>query len=191
MSGGSVTRVIRLFSVASCVVLFGHPAAAETPAAGFHTHMRPAGAHLRAMMSLGMDVSPTFRAIVDRIESSDVVVYVSFRVVRAGQIDGHSSVMGVAAGRRYLQVVIDPRVMGLPLLGLLAHELQHIAEIADEPSVVDDRSLAAFYRRVGFSVSAQGNRFESAAAIAAGQRVVRDAADHASDVRAAFRRVTR
>ena len=77
------------------------------------------------------------------------------------------------------------------MIGLLAHELQHIAEIADEPSVVDDRSLAAFYRRVGFSVSLQANRFESAAAIAAGQRAARDATDHASDIQAAIRRVTR
>jgi hypothetical protein len=190
MNAGSVTRLIRVLSVASWAVLLGNPAAAD-PAAAFHSHVRPEGKHLRAVMSLGVDLSPTLRAIVERIEASDVVVYVTVRPVKMGHLAGHSSFVGAAAGRRYLQVVLDSRIIGPALIGLLAHELQHIAEITDEPSVVDDRSLAAFYQRIGFSVSLSGNRFESAAAIEAGRRAARDASAHGATIRAVSRRVTR
>ena len=85
--------------------------------------------------------------------------------------------------------MIDSRASRATLIGLLGHELQHAAEIAGEPSVVDHESLAACYRRIGFSSPAGGrNRFESTAAIEAGRRVTRDAMLHASDVDAAILR---
>jgi hypothetical protein len=57
---------------------------------------------------------------------------------------------------------------------LLGHELQHVVEIANEPSVVDERSLAAFYRRIGFKAAeSEVDRFESQRAIDAGQRIMR------------------
>jgi hypothetical protein len=58
-------------------------------------------------------------------------------------------------------------------IAALGHELRHAVEIADAPSVVDDASLAAEYRRVGFPSRAvrSGNGYESRAAIDAAHRV--------------------
>jgi hypothetical protein len=48
---------------------------------------------------------------------------------------------------------------------LLGHELQH----------VDERSVAAFYRRIGFKAAeSEVDRFESQRAIDAGQRIMRE-----------------
>jgi hypothetical protein len=79
------------------------------------------------------------------------------------------------------------------LLGLLGHELQHAAEIAAEPAVLDDRSLSALYRRIGFrSGPATGDHFDSDAAIDAGDRVTREAhAARGARARCAHHPVTR
>src|SRR5262245_28047975 len=170
---GSKSHVAPIVSVACCVVPFGAPAAAQEHAAVSQSHVRPEEPQLRALVSVGVDVSPTFRVIVGRIESSDVVVYISSRLMTTPRVAAHSSFIGAGGGRRYVQVVVDSRTGGPELMGLLAHELHHITEIAEEPSVVDARSLAALYRRIGFSVSVEAHRFETTAAIATGRRDAR------------------
>jgi hypothetical protein len=177
--------LINCVSVASCVVALGTAAAAQEPPAVSQSHVRPEDPRLRAMVSVGVGVSPTFRAIVERIESSDVVVYIATRLMTTPRVAAQSSFIEAAGGRRYLQVIVDSRTSGPDLMGLLAHELHHITEIAEEPSVVDARSLAALYRRIGFSVSVEASRFETSAAIATGRRVMRDALRHACEIRTA------
>ena len=181
---------VRMLSFVLSLPMLGAPAAAQNSAAVSFAHVRTPNPELRALMSVGVDVSPTLRGIVDRLESSDVVVLMDFRLLITPGVSGESSFISRAAGRRYLRVAIDSRISGAKLVGLIGHELQHAAEIAGEPSVVDHESLAAFYSRIGFISSAGGrNRFESAAAIEAGRRVMRDATAHASDVDAAIGRV--
>ena len=138
-------------------------------------HIRSRHAALLDAITSGARTSPTLRHLVDRIEASDVVVYLEVRRSEFTSVAGHLSFVSAAGGRRYLYVAVDPRYVGCQLIGLLGHELQHAAEIADEPSVMDERSLAAFYRRVGFSVDGPGvERFDSRAAIDAGRRVLRE-----------------
>src|SRR5262249_17422989 len=85
------------------------------------------------------------------------------------------SFISAAGGRRYLHLAVDPKYAGCRLIALLGHELQHVVEIADEPSVVDERSLAAYYRRIGFSRWGwDAESFESQAAIDVGRRVMRE-----------------
>jgi hypothetical protein len=157
-----------------------------------YPHIRSGNPDLMAAASLGLEASPLMREIVGRIESSDAVVYLVCEASRTPGIAAHVSFISAAGGRRYLRVAVDPRFSGAQLIGLLGHELQHAAEIAGEPSVVDERSLAAFYHRVGFAVpSGRAARFESAAAIDAGRRVMRDAAAHVAAAAAATIHTTR
>jgi hypothetical protein len=179
-------RPVRLLSFASLLFFLANPATAQESAAQSYTHIRTTKAQVRAVMSLGLKVSPTLRAIVEQIESSDVIAYIDTDLLTAPNVAGQSQFVNAAGGKRYVRVLIDTRFNGTMLLGLLGHELQHVAEIAGEPSIVDHRSLAAFYRRSGFRSPAGGtNRFESAAAIVAGRRVMNDAMQRASDVNAA------
>ena len=182
-------RPVRMFSFASFLFMFANPVVAQESAARLHTHIRSANSRLCAVIALGVKVSPTLRTIVERIESSDVIAYIDMRLLTTPGVAAQSQFVNAAGGRRYVRVLIDSRFNGTVLLGLLGHELQHVAEIAGEPSIVDHQSVAAFYRRTGFRSPVGGaNRFESAAAIAAGRRVMNDASEHASDVNAAVGR---
>lgn len=122
-----------------------------------------------------MDASETFRALVARIDSSDVIAYLARQPSEVTGVAAHVSFVLAAGGRRYVRVAIDPKYGGCQLLALLGHELQHVAEIADEPSVVSERSLATFYRRVGYSIDdPESERFESRPAVDAGRRIMHE-----------------
>lgn len=143
---------------------------------------RLADRHLRTMcpqmvdaVKAAMGASSTFRGLVDRLETSDAIVYVVARPSRFSGVAGHVAFLGAGGGRRYLRVAIDPKFSGIQLIGLLGHELRHAVEIAEEPSVIDERSLAILYRRIGFSEGERGmDRYDTSDAIATGGRVMRD-----------------
>ena len=61
-------------------------------------------------------------------------------------------------------------------MATLGHELYHALEIAREPSIVDGRTLAAHYRRIGEQQGDTIGRmtFETAAAFEAGRRARRE-----------------
>jgi len=49
-------------------------------------------------------------------------------------------------------------------IAVLAHELQHVVEVAGAPDVVDPDSMRRFFRRIGYLVNSTGNRYETRAA---------------------------
>lgn len=85
--------------------------------------------------------------------------------------------MVAAGGVRYVKVQAAWDRPGQRQLATIAHELQHATEIAEAPAIVDDESMAEEYgRRIGFEKDQHHGRrrFESQAAIEAGQRVWRE-----------------
>ena len=123
----------------------------------------------------GARVSPTLRHLRDRIDASDVVVYLMFDRNVAPNAAGHTSFLTAAAGRRYLRVSIDRRLIGCERIAILAHELHHTLEIAESPAVRDEAGLAALYRRIGFTAGpGHTDCFDSVGAILAGQLVRRE-----------------
>jgi hypothetical protein len=95
--------------------------------------------------------SETARSLVERLNESDVIVYVRF--VCFDRLRGFLQLMGCDdAWRRVLITVrIGPRDIDAP--AVLAHELQHAVEIADTPEVRGDETLAELYRRIGTGLS--------------------------------------
>jgi hypothetical protein len=145
------------------------PAAAEVRA------MSPA---LSALLDEGMSRSVSFRALIGRIEQSDLIVYVREEYVSMGSLRGSLTFVSSAGGSRYLLI----RLSGLSRsrrLATLAHELQHAVEIAERPDIVDEASLIRAYAQFGTSVrsnaSGKGRRVDTDAAVAVGQRVWREA----------------
>jgi len=133
------------------------------------THIRATVPALADALDAGVSDSATLRALVDEIETSDLLVYLTFDFSPAAATAGHISLMSTAGGCRYLRLAVNPRYDGWRRVGILAHELRHAVEIARDASVIDQRSLASLYRRIGYL---SGERsFESAAAIAAGAQV--------------------
>jgi hypothetical protein len=129
--------------------------------------------------------SPTLRKLVARLLASDVVVYLARDRQLSPKLQGKTTFKGMAGGVRYLQVSVGWSLLPTFQIATLAHELQHSAEIAAAPWVVDERSLADEYARIGYdspSVStAPGRAFESAEAVAVGLRVWREFVSKSAD----------
>ena len=139
-------------------------------------HIRSTEAALRAAMADGVRVSPTLQRLVDRLETSDVVVYLMFDRSTTPALAAHTSLLTAAGGRRYLRVSIDRRYAGCRLVGILGHELQHAVEIADSPSTTDQGRVAALYQRIGFRSAGIGDDcFDSVGAIVIGRIIEREA----------------
>jgi hypothetical protein len=139
------------------------------------THVRSTEAPLRGALELGAAHSELFQALVDRLNASDVVVHVLYDDRPWPGVAGHLTFAASAGGVRYLRIAVRRRLSGCDLVAILGHELQHAVEIADERSVVDQPTMAAFYATAGERRNGDGRpTFDTAAAIAAGDRVRRE-----------------
>ena len=139
-------------------------------------HMRAESRELRALVDEAARRSPVVRDLIDQIDRSDLTVYIRTRKFEGTELDGRVGILSVTGHYRYLVVELACGRMDLLQMATLGHELQHVVEIADQPSIVDARSLAAHYERIGVRTSSMtGNRtFETAAARDAGAQVRRE-----------------
>ena len=140
-------------------------------------HVRADSDDVRTLIDEGVRRSPTIRALVDRLDQSDVVAYVRIRSLSGVRLDGRLVFLTAGGGRRYVVVELScerPRDVQLATLG---HELRHAVEIADAPGVTDSRALAGFFARVGTNTGGwREQTFETASAVAAGRQVHHDLA---------------
>jgi hypothetical protein len=120
--------------------------------------------------------SPTIQSLIDRLETLDVTVYI--RRQRFAQLDlqGRVGLLSTAGSHRYLVIELACMRTELPEMSILGHELFHAVEIGSESSIVDARSLAAFYSRIGMLVDNSGGRrsFETKGAADAGRQTLRE-----------------
>ena len=140
-------------------------------------HVRPESESTRELVALAVERSPTVRRMIERIEHSDVVVYIRHRSFPGSVLQGQIGVVSTVAGRRYLLIEIACGRIWTEQISTLGHELYHALEIASAPSVVDTKSLAAFYEHYGTRTSghSSGASYETAGARAAGFQVRREA----------------
>jgi len=138
-------------------------------------HVRPVN-DLRGLVEEAAQRSPEVRALIDRLEATDVIVYVRSRNFADSELDGRVALLAVTTLQRYLVIELSCMKNTLVQMATLGHELYHAVEIAEEPSIVDARTLAAHYRRVGEQQSdALGRQtFETGAAFEAGRRTRRE-----------------
>jgi hypothetical protein len=161
---------------AASLLFVASPARAEDPGKP-PPHVRPETAETRELVALAVARSPTVREMIDRLERSDVVVYIRHRSFPDSLLQGHIGVQSTVAGRRYLIIEIACGRIWTEQIATLGHELHHALEIAGSPAIVDSKSLAAFYERFGTRTSGlnSGATFETAGARATGLQVRREA----------------
>ena len=137
------------------------------------SHVRTLDQRLRSVIDEGLARSASFRDLVARLDGSDVIVYVERECPMSSRLFGRLRLLGTGGDRRYVNVRIACMLTATEQIVALGHELRHAVEIADAPYVIDDASLAAEYRRVGFASHAvsRGTGYESRAAIDAAQQV--------------------
>ena len=135
-------------------------------------HVRSESVALRALIDDAAQRSPEIRRLIDQLQELDVTVYVRTRLFTQIDLEGRVALLSARNGRRYLVIELACGRPGFTQMATLGHELYHALEIAREPSIVDARSLAAFYRRIGLQTGDAVGRqtFETEAAARAGTR---------------------
>ena len=169
------------FAAAACfagvlIVAFGAPLQAQiAPADVSAPHVRPAP-ELRTLVSEAAEGSPAIRTLMDRLETMNVTVYIRSATFIYSDLEGRVALLAGVVGHRYLVIELACGRARLSQMAALGHELHHAVEIANEPSVVDTRTLAAFYERIGRQTGNAGGRltFETDAAANAGLRARRE-----------------
>lgn len=143
-------------------------------------HLRPADRRLRSLVAEGIRTSDSFRVLVERLERSDVIVYIECQTHAPGgrRVGGGRLIFVTSAGGfRYVVVRMGWLQSRQLQIAMLAHELQHAVEIADTPGIVDSESLAREYRRMTDATPldhAAHTAFDTGAAIEMGGRVLRE-----------------
>jgi len=151
------------------LLLLGAPAQAHPL-----DHVRGDSENLRLLVSSGQQRSPTFRAIVDRLEVSDLIVEVQCGQFKSVLRAGHTILLSARESVRYVLVEIACPLPDAQALEILGHELRHALEIASAPWVVDEPSLEKLYTQIGYSSCVKHggpSEFETDDAIEAGERV--------------------
>lgn len=137
--------------------------------------IRPQDQRLTDLLQAGLSRSATLRALVNRIEASNVIVYVTLSPLMKPSLAGKLTWMTRAGEFRYLRASINAELASDMMIATLAHELQHAVEVIEDDRVVDQRSLVELYKRIGRpSSSAVPAGWETVAAQEAGLRVRRE-----------------
>jgi hypothetical protein len=132
-------------------------------------HVRATGRIIPNLLRTGFTQSRTFAALLQRLERSDVLVYIEEVPRLPGALEGRLLMLPQAHGVRYLRIQISMRGSPTDSISTIGHELRHAIEVAEASTVVDDEGLAALYRRIG--VDHGNNLFDTIEAQAVGRQV--------------------
>jgi hypothetical protein len=131
---------------------------------------------VRATLAEGMARSATFRDVLDRVQAHDVIVYIEMQPRLRGRLSGVVTWVAATKSARYVRIGLNPELPAPALIAALAHELQHVAEIGEAPSVVDERSLSALYRGIGTERRVASDAWDTEAAKLTGEVVRKELA---------------
>jgi hypothetical protein len=136
-------------------------------------HVRTSERVLTTLMRQGIAESPYFRSLIERLNETDVIVYVKTSAQLPTNLEGHLNFLGSGGGRRYLVVSLAFGRPDMRTISTLGHELQHALEVAERPHIVDGKSMAKAFADFGYSspTARFPEAFETDAAGEAGARV--------------------
>ena len=143
-----------LLTVALVAVLSVSTALASERIGG--PRLRPQDSRSVQVLKEGPARSATFRALVNRIEASNLIVYVSVNPILKSGLSGALTWMTRAGDFRYVRASISSELTLDQMIASVAHELQHAVEVIEDETVVDERSMAALYKRIGQPSRAAG-----------------------------------
>jgi hypothetical protein len=150
------------------------PLTAETVLDSPMRHVRTAGQTVGKLVRTGFRQSPTFAAMMRRLERSDLIVYVEEVPRLPGALEGRLLMLPRAHDTRYVRIQVALRGSASDTIAVIGHELRHAVEVADAAEVIDERGLAALYKRIG--VDSGRNLFDTMEARETGRRVLKELA---------------
>ena len=171
---GSPDREAHMFLFASLVLstaLAFAPLDASTALESPNRHVRSQDKAVRQLLKRGVDRSITFRKLIERLERSDVIVYVQEVAWLPGAIDGRMMMLPTAHGQRYVRIQVVMHGAPDDDTALIGHELRHAIEVAEDAGVHDQATLTALYQRIG---TGGHHVYDTVAAQEAGRTVRRE-----------------
>ena len=162
-----------LLTIALVAVLSISPALAAERAGG--PRLRPQDPRCIQVLKEGAARSATFRGLVNRIEASNLIVYIAVNPVLKRSLLGAMTWMTRAGDFRYVHASVRNELTLDQMIASVAHELQHAVEVIEDESVTDERSLVELYKRIGQPSGPAGlSGWETLAAQRTGTQVRRE-----------------
>jgi len=115
-----------------------------------------------------LEGSAVVRALVERLETSNVIVHIETVPQMADGIGGMTRFVTSRGGYRYLRISLGPTLTLKLRAAILGHELKHACEVADS-SATDVEGLRQLFENAGHRA---GRYFDTSAAIAIERRVL-------------------
>jgi hypothetical protein len=163
----------------TCAALVVLLALASSSQAESLQRIRTTSPYVQTVLTSASEKSPTLRSIVERIAASNVIVYVTCVRFASVALNGRTLWAEANSGARYLRVQVDCMLPRANLVAILAHELQHVAEVADAPAVVDEATFGKLFSVIGYSTCSRfSEQYETDGAIVAGERVRQEFSYH-------------
>lgn len=130
--------------------------------------LRPQGDRVAQWLREAQRRSPTVRRLVERIERSDVIVYLDVNRGLAPNVAACLTWMAATSSRRIVRASFRMNLGVNDAIAMVAHELQHVVEIIDHPEVRSTGTLLDLYTRIGHATGTNGLRWDTADAVALG-----------------------
>jgi hypothetical protein len=149
------------------------PTASATTAPGDAAYatgdrLRPQGDRVAHWLREARRRSPTVRRLVQRIEQSDVIVYLDINRALAPNVAACLTWMAATNSRRIVRASFRMNLGVNDAIAMVAHELQHVVEVIDHPEVRSTGTLLDLYTRIGHATGTDGLRWDTADAVALG-----------------------
>ena len=152
------------------IAVVARPSSAEALLTSAERRVRSGNPRITKLLSDGVRRSRTFADLVTTLHRTNVIVYVEPVNNLPRDVAGRILLQTVAGAERYLRVQVRATMPGDQTISVIAHELRHALEVADDPAVVDDAGLTVLYQRIGH-VTFGAHGFDTDAAREAGRRV--------------------
>jgi hypothetical protein len=144
------------------------PPTPSSAAYGPTAHLRPQSPRVAKWLAAAERQSPTVRGLVDRIERSDLIVYLEIRHDLAQGVAACLTWMASTDSARFVRASLRPDLRQADAVSMIAHELQHVVEVIEHPDVRSNESLLDLYVRIGHPTAQSGKQWDTEAAIEAG-----------------------
>jgi hypothetical protein len=132
-------------------------------------HVRTLDVASKIAFDRGLEESPRFRALLDALDRSDVIVHVVSSPSLPNGLLGTMRFVARLGATRYVRIDLATLAMPDARVATLAHELQHALELA-RSSVASQQAVRELYRNIGEKVPGRDS-FETEAARQAGVEV--------------------
>ncbi len=161
-------RLVRAIVVTLLTVCAALPAYAAPVAPASTARLRPQSPRVAAWLARGRQRSPTLRALAEQVERGDVVVYLEIAFRLDPGMAACVTWMASVPGARYVRVSVRPNLREADAIAMLAHELQHVVELIENPEVQSGGDLATLYQRIGHRTGGGARTWDTVAALRVG-----------------------